>query len=122
MSPPTSANEARLILAVAVDLAGGDQVVARRLLEMIVETNRATLVLLRDSVDAEAWDDAASAAHRLAGSAILLARDGLVALINELEAAARQQQRVLANTLLPHVVSAVAEFEALIKVAVAIAG
>lgn len=108
---------ARSFLAIAADLAGGDLAVARRLLKIIVETNRSTLALLQDSVAAEAWDIAASAAHRLTGSARMLECDDLVALVNELEAAAHARQRVLSVTLLPHVASAVAEFDLAVKVA-----
>jgi len=107
-------------LAIAAELAGGDLRVARRLLEMIVETNRTTLVLLRDSVDAKAWDLAANAAHRLAGSARMLECDNLVTLINELEAAARAQQDVLVSALLSQVVGAVTEFEISVKLALGV--
>jgi HPt (histidine-containing phosphotransfer) domain-containing protein len=107
-------------LAIAAELAGGDLRVARRLLEMIVETNRTTLVLLRDSVDAKAWDLAANAAHRLAGSARMLECDNLVTLINELEAAARARQDVLVSALLSQVVSAVTEFEISVKLALGV--
>jgi HPt (histidine-containing phosphotransfer) domain-containing protein len=87
---------------------------------MIVETNRTTLVLLRDSVDAKAWDLAANAAHRLAGSARMLECDNLVTLINELEAAARARQDVLVSALLSQVVGAVTEFEISVKLALGV--
>lgn len=117
MNHSMSSEAASSFLAIAVDLAGGDQAVARRLLEMIVETNRKTLVLLWESAAASGWDNVASAAHRLAGSGRMLECDDLVVLINELEAAARSHKEVLTSTLLPHVTSALAEFEASIRLA-----
>jgi HPt (histidine-containing phosphotransfer) domain-containing protein len=99
------------LLAVAEELVGGDQVVARQLLRMVTGTNRTTLALLQDCVDTASWDNAASAAHRLAGSARMLACDGLVVLIGELEAAARAHDGELAGALLPRVTSAVNELE-----------
>jgi HPt (histidine-containing phosphotransfer) domain-containing protein len=122
MNNSMSSDAAGSFLSMAVELAGGDQVVAQRLLEMIVETNRTTLMLLSESVTAGSWDSAASSAHRLSGSARMLELDDLVVLIDELEAAARAHKHVLTNTLLPHVVSAVTEFEASIKAALSSAG
>jgi HPt (histidine-containing phosphotransfer) domain-containing protein len=116
-NPPMSSDAASALLAIAVELAGGDQVVACRLLEMIVDTNRTTLALLRDSVAANSWDSAASAAHRLSGSARMLECADLIVLIDELEAAARSHEQVLTSTLLPHVASAVAKLEASIEAA-----
>lgn len=117
MNHSMSSETASSFLAIAVELAGGDQAVARRLLEMIVETNRTTLVMLWDGAASNSWDNVASAAHRLAGSGRMLECDDLVVLISELEAAARSHKQVLTTTLLPHVASALAEFEASIKMA-----
>jgi HPt (histidine-containing phosphotransfer) domain-containing protein len=115
MNPVVNSGVPSPLLAVAVELAGGDQTVACRLLHMIVETNQATLALLRDSVHAESWDNAASAAHRLAGSARILECEDFAGLVSELETAARAHQGVLATTLLPHVIGAATEFEASIR-------
>lgn len=117
MNASLSSGAAIPTLAVALELAGGDPMVARRLLEMIVDTNRSMLVLLRDSVEAGSLDIVASAAHRLSGSARMLECAGLVVLINELEAAARSRQQGLVSMLLPRVAIAVAQFDASIKVA-----
>lgn len=110
--------EAHALRAKALELAGDDHAVAQRLLEMIAETNRTTLASLQNSV-ASSWDGVAGAAHRIAGSARLLACGELIALLTELEAAARERERVAACKLLPLVVDALAKLNASIDAAVA---
>lgn len=111
MNSPNRADAVFALLAAAEELVGGDRAVAHQLLRMVTATNRTTLGLLQDCVDAQSWENAASAAHRLAGSARMLARDNLVASLGELEAAARASDRGLVSALLPRVVSAVNELE-----------
>lgn len=92
------------IEAKALELTDGDNVTARRLLELIVDTNCATLTLLRESVETASWDAVSSAAHRIAGSARMLGCNGLIALLTRLEAAARERDTSIATALLPLVV------------------
>lgn len=95
----------------ALELAGGDQVTARRLLEMIAQTNRTTLAALHDSFRAASWDSVGSAAHRIAGSARMLECHKGITLLTRLEAAARKRDIVLATALLPRVADALGEFD-----------
>jgi HPt (histidine-containing phosphotransfer) domain-containing protein len=95
----------------ALELAGGDQVTARRLLEMIAQTNRTSLAALHDSFRAASWDSVGSAAHRIAGSARMLECHEGITLLTRLEAAARKRDIVLAAALLPRVADALGEFD-----------
>ncbi|CAE6695315.1 hypothetical protein R20943_00267 [Paraburkholderia aspalathi] len=92
--------------AKVLELACGDEGTAVRLLRMIIDTNRTTLVLLRDKLKASSWGEVSSAAHRIAGSARMLDCFGLIALLTRLEAAAREREAALATALLPLVVDA----------------
>lgn len=121
MNQSACSADAQLLLAKAVELAGGDRVVARHLLEMIVDTNQSTLAWLQQSIDAASWEGVASAAHRIVGSARLLDDTELIALFTRLEEGARRQERVAVNALLPLVVGAVAKLDGWIKVAVSVA-
>jgi hypothetical protein len=102
----------------ALELAADDQVMAMRLLEMIAETNRTTLASLQPGSSASSWDDVAGAAHRIAGSARLLANGELITLLTELEAAAREQRHAEAGALLRLVVDAVMQLNLSIDAAV----
>ena len=94
----------------ALELAGGDHVTARRLLEMIAQTNRTSLAALHDSFKAASWDSVGSAAHRIAGSARMLECHEGITLLIRLEAAARQRDIALATALLPRVADALGAF------------
>jgi HPt (histidine-containing phosphotransfer) domain-containing protein len=118
MNFPMSSYEAQSLRAKALELAGDDHAVARRLLEMIAETNRTTLASLQGSVATASWNDVAGAAHRIAGSARLLACDELIALLTELEAAARERQHAVAGNLVPLVVATLAKLDVSIDAAV----
>ena len=118
MNPPLLLDHVHSLRAKALELAGDDQAIAKRLLEMIADTNRTTLAALRDSLAAASWDDVASVAHRIAGSARLLACGELIALLTRLEAAAREREYAVASTLLPLVVDAVAQLNVSIANAV----
>lgn len=118
MSPPMPSYEAHSLRAKALELAGDDHAVARRLLEMIADTNRTTLVSLQESVAAASWDEVAGAAHRIAGSARLLGCGELVALLVDLEAAARERQHAAAGQFVPLVVDALAQLDVSIDAAV----
>ncbi|EIF35531.1 Hpt domain-containing protein [Burkholderia sp. Ch1-1] len=93
----------------ALELAGGDHVTARHLLEMIAQTDRTALAALRDSFKAASWDSVGSAAHRIAGSARMLECHEMLALLTRLEAAARARDVALAAALLPRVADALGE-------------
>jgi HPt (histidine-containing phosphotransfer) domain-containing protein len=95
----------------ALELVSGDHVTAGRLLEMIAQTNRATLASLRESFEAASWASVGSAAHRIAGSARMLDCGDLTALLTQLEAAARERDIALAIALLPCVVDAIEELD-----------
>lgn len=95
----------------ALELAGGDRVIARRLLEMIAQTNRASLAVLNDGVKAASWDSVGSAAHRIAGSARMFECQEGIALLTRLEAAARKRDIALATALLPRVADSLGEFD-----------
>lgn len=100
------ADDFQSIGAKALELAGGDEAAARRLLALIVETNQATLAVLRDSVEGASWDAVGSTAHRIAGSARMLECSELIALLTRLESAARERDASLATALLPLAVNA----------------
>jgi HPt (histidine-containing phosphotransfer) domain-containing protein len=104
--------------AKALELVGDDHTAARRLLEMIASTNRTTLASLRASAAAASWDGVASAAHRIAGAACLLACSELVALLSELEAAARKPDHAAAGKLLLLVADALTTLDGAIEAAV----
>jgi HPt (histidine-containing phosphotransfer) domain-containing protein len=99
-------SDGKSLRAKVLELACDDAVAARHLLQMISDTNRATLTLLCDSVEAESWDVAGSAAHRITGSARMLDCRTLIALLIRLEAVARDRDTLLAKALLPLVVNA----------------
>ncbi|ABE33068.1 hpt domain protein [Paraburkholderia xenovorans LB400] len=106
------AGDPHLLQQKALELAGGDHVTARRLLEMIAQTDRTALAALRDSFRTASWDGVGSAAHRIAGSARMLECHEVFALLTRLEAAARGRDIVLATALLPHVADALGELGA----------
>ncbi len=91
----------------ALELANDDEALARRLLHMIVETNRSTLDSLRACVAADDWAGVGSAAHHIAGSARMLGRYGLLAALIHLEGTARQRDIPLLTIVLPRVVDAI---------------
>jgi HPt (histidine-containing phosphotransfer) domain-containing protein len=121
MNQSTYSDDARSLLVKAVELAGGDRIVARHLLEMIVDTNQSTLAWLQQSIDAASWESVASAAHRIVGSARLLGDTELIALFTRLEEVARKRERVAVDALLPLVIGAVAKLDEWIKAAVSVA-
>ncbi|ACD21174.1 Hpt protein [Paraburkholderia phytofirmans PsJN] len=91
----------------ALDLACGDKAAAARLLEMIAHTNRTTLDTMRKSFEAACWDSVGSAAHRIAGSARMLECDDLIALLIQLETAARARDIAGATAALPCVIDTI---------------
>jgi HPt (histidine-containing phosphotransfer) domain-containing protein len=91
----------------ALDLACGDHATAARLLEMIAHTNRTTLDALRNSFEASCWDSVGSAAHRITGSARMLACDDLIASLIQVEAATRARDIARATAALPSVIDAI---------------
>lgn len=101
----------------ALDLACGDHAMAGRLLEMIVRTNRTTLDSLRESCETASWEEVGSAAHRIAGSARMLERDDLLAMLTQLEAAACKRDVTQASAVIPRVIEALAKLETLIGTA-----
>jgi HPt (histidine-containing phosphotransfer) domain-containing protein len=110
--------EAHALHAKALELAGDDPAIATRLLAMIADTNRTTLASLQDSIGALSWDEVASAAHRIAGSARLLGCGALIALLSELEAAAREREHAVVGKLMPLVADALATLKLAIDAAV----
>jgi HPt (histidine-containing phosphotransfer) domain-containing protein len=118
MNHPMSSYEAHALHAKALELAGDDHTIAARLLEMIVDTNRSTLASLQDRIGASSWGEVASAAHRIAGSARLLGCGALIALLTELEAAARECEPERVGKLAPLVADALAKLELAIDAAV----
>nr|WKF59931.1 Virulence sensor protein BvgS [Paraburkholderia busanensis] len=103
--------------AKALALTGGDACSARRLLALIVETNRAALAQLHAGFAAATWDSVSSAAHRIAGSARMLECDGLIALLTQLEAAARGREIGTVTALMRSVADALASLDASIDAA-----
>jgi HPt (histidine-containing phosphotransfer) domain-containing protein len=118
MDPFRLSGDAQALQEKALELAADDQVMAMRLLEMIALTNRTTLASLQAGSGASSWDDVAGAAHRIAGSARLLANGELITLLTELEAAAREQRHAEAGVLLRLVVDAVVQLNLSIDAAV----
>jgi HPt (histidine-containing phosphotransfer) domain-containing protein len=118
MNHPMPSYEAHALHAKALELAGDDHTIATRLLEMIADTNRTTLASLQDSLGVSSWDEVASAAHRIAGSARLLGCGALIALLTELETAAREREQAVVGKLLPLVADALATLKLAIDAAV----
>lgn len=118
MDPSRLSGDAQALHEKALELAADDQVMAMRLLEMIAETNRTTLASLQAGGRASSWHDVAGSAHRIAGSARLLANGELIALLTELEAAAREERHAEAGVLLRLVVDAVVRLNVSIDAAV----
>ncbi len=108
-------SERQSFRAKVLELACDDAPTARQLLQLILDTNRATFALLRDSFDAASWDMVGSAAHRIAGSARMLDCNGLIALLRRLETAARERDVALANALLPLVVKALGSLDSSVQ-------
>ena len=104
-------SDPRLLREKARELVGDDEHAIRRLLELIVETNRTTLTSLSEHLQAARWEGVGSAAHRIAGSARMLGCDALIALLTDLEAAARAQNSELATALLPVLTDALASID-----------
>jgi HPt (histidine-containing phosphotransfer) domain-containing protein len=121
MNRSVSSCDAQSLLAKAVELAGGDRGFARHLLELIVDTNRTTLAWLQESIEAESWQSAASAAHRIVGSARMLESSELIALFTELEEATHRHERDAVDALLPLVTGALAKLDVSIKAALSVA-
>ncbi|CAG4885915.1 Hpt domain-containing protein [Paraburkholderia saeva] len=70
------------------ELAAGDAGLAREFVRILIDTNRATLETLREALNAGSWKVAASAAHRINGSARLIGFEELVERTVQLESAA----------------------------------
>ncbi|WP_025599106.1 Hpt domain-containing protein [Burkholderia sp. WSM2230] len=111
MKAAISCPDSRLLRANAQELVGEDERAITRVLELIAETNRTTLVSLQQSFEAGCWDEVASAAHRMAGSARMLAHDALTAALSELEAAGRAHNRELATSQMPVIAEALASLD-----------
>ncbi|AFT88876.1 hypothetical protein LMG9964_05860 [Paraburkholderia phenoliruptrix] len=108
MKAATFCPDSYFVNARARDLVGDDERAVRRLLELIAETNRSTLASLHQSFEAGRWGELASAAHRMAGSARMLGHDELLAVLSDLEAAARTQDRERATAHMPLIAEALA--------------
>ncbi|MFM0648437.1 Hpt domain-containing protein [Paraburkholderia bryophila] len=98
-------------------MTGGDHFSARRLLALIVETNRAAVIQLRDGFAAQAWDRVGSAAHRVAGSACLLECTELIAFLTELQVAAREREIATVSALTQRAIDALERLDMSITVA-----
>ncbi|SIT45781.1 Hpt domain-containing protein [Paraburkholderia ribeironis] len=118
MNHPMPSHDPHSLRARALELAGDDRTVARRLLEMIAATNRSTLASLQASAAASSWNEVANAAHRIAGSARLLACGEMIVLLTELEAVAREPEHAAAGELLLLVADALAQLDGAIAAAV----
>jgi len=118
MKVAISCPESRLLWANAQQLVGDDERATVRVLELIAETNRTGLASLQESFAARCWDEVASAAHRMAGSARMLGHDALIAALSELETAARQQHCELATALMPVIADALMRLDKAIEQAV----
>ena len=70
------------------ELAAGDVAVAREFIRILTDTNQATLATLREALHTGSWSGAASAAHRINGSARLIGFRKLVAQTLQMESAA----------------------------------
>ncbi|MFM0508942.1 Hpt domain-containing protein [Paraburkholderia sp. RL17-373-BIF-A] len=103
--------DAHLLWQKALDLACGDHATAGRLLEMISQTNRTTLDSLCEGSEVACWDSVGSAAHRIAGSARMLECHDLIALLIQLETAARAHDIAAATAVLPCVIDAIEELD-----------
>jgi len=118
MKATISCPDSRLLRDNAEQLVGEDERAIKRMLELIAETNRTGLASLQESLEAGCWAEVASAAHRMAGSARMLAHDALIAALSELEMAGREQNRELATTLMPVVADALIHLDKAIEEAV----
>lgn len=112
MTPALSSATTAWANVKALELTGGDAFSARRLLTLIVETNRAALAQLHAGFEAATWDSVSSAAHRIAGSARMLECDDLLALLIQLEAAARGREVGTVTALMRSVADALASLDA----------
>ncbi|CAG4898612.1 Hpt domain-containing protein [Paraburkholderia gardini] len=70
------------------ELAAGDVAVARELVRILTDTNCTTLATLREALHTGSWSEAASAAHRINGSARLIGFRKLVEQTSQMEFAA----------------------------------
>ncbi|WP_236077272.1 Hpt domain-containing protein [Paraburkholderia domus] len=103
--------ERQSLRAKVLELACGDESAVGHLLRLIVDTNRSALATLRDSYEAQLWDQMGSAAHQIAGSARMLDCGGLIALLTRLEAAAREREIELLKALVPLVATTLESLE-----------
>lgn len=119
MEKTLSSPDPRRLWAKAAELVGDDEHAIRRLLSLIAETNRTTFASLHESLEALCWQQVGSAAHRIAGSARMVDHDALIALLTDLEAAARVPDTVRATALVPVIDDALAGLNASIEEALA---
>lgn len=82
------------------ELSAGDVAVAREFTRILTDTNRAALATLREALHAGAWSEAASAAHRINGSARLIGFRRLVEQTVQMESAAAAGDATRAATLI----------------------
>lgn len=104
-------DNAHALAVKTLELTGGDRLSARRLLALIVETNRAAVNQLRDGFAAQAWDSVGSAAHRVAGSACLFECTELIALLMELQVAVREREIATISALMQRAIDALECFD-----------
>lgn len=85
------------------ELAAGDVAVAREFIRILTDTNRTTLATLREALHAGSWSEAASAAHRINGSARLIGFRRLVGQTAQMESAAAAGDATRAAALIASV-------------------
>ncbi|ASL46604.1 Virulence sensor protein BvgS [Burkholderia sp. AD24] len=105
-------DDAHALAVKTLELCGGDHFSARRLLALIVETNRAAVIQLRDSFAAQAWNSVGSAAHRVAGSACMLEHAELIASLTQLQVAASGREIATISTLMQCSIDALERLDA----------
>lgn len=110
-----SASEHQSLYARIREAVCDDDTVARRVIRLLIDTNRSTLAELRDAVSTTSWDAVGRNAHRLAGSARMLDCLGLLAFLSRLEDAARARQQALAQSVLQVVANTVDNLDALLQ-------
>ncbi|WP_176061006.1 Hpt domain-containing protein [Paraburkholderia sp. BCC1876] len=110
-------DDAHALAVRTLELTGGDHFSARRLLALIVETNRVAVIQLRDGFAAQSWDRVGSAAHRVAGSACLLECTELIAFLTELQVAAREREIATVSALMQRAIDALERLDMSITVA-----
>lgn len=106
MTCTTASDDVHALAVKTLELTGGDRFSARRLLALIVETNRAAVIQLRASFAAQAWDSVGSAAHRVAGSACMLKCTELIAFLTQLQVAARERDIATISALMQRAIDA----------------